>query len=140
MNPLLITPILEIGKSLINKFWPDPTQAAEAQERLLKMQQEGEFRELEAELQLQLAQIALNTQEAKSESLFKSGWRPYIGWVCGSGFTYQFFLRPLLQMIINLFGSEVVLVSLDMNTLLPLLLAMLGIGGLRTFEKYKGIN
>lgn len=139
MNPLLVAPILEIGKSIINRLWPDPMDAAAAQERLLTMQQAGDFKQLEAELQLALAQIVTNQLDAKGTNWWQKGWRPYIGWICGTGLAYQMLLRPIIQMVVNLAGSQVVLVPLEMDTLLTLLFGLLGLGAMRTFEKLKNV-
>jgi hypothetical protein len=140
MNPLLITPIFDLVKAALNKVWPDPAAQAEAERKLLELEQAGLFKQLDADLQIALAQAATNTAEAQSSSLFKSGWRPFVGWVCGCGLAYQLLLRPLLQMLINLCGVQnVTLISLEMETLSTLLFGMLGLGAMRSFEKSKGV-
>jgi len=91
--------------------------------------------------ELAMAQIEVNKAEAASGSIFKGGWRPFIGWVCGFAFAYHFILQPIL-----LFGTAAAGISLpplpefDMSQMMPVLLGMLGLGGLRTFEKHKGIT
>ena len=91
--------------------------------------------------ELALSQIEVNKAEAASGSLFKGGWRPFIGWVCGVAFAYHFIMQPIL-----IFGTTAAGVSLpplpefDMSQMMPVLLGMLGLGGLRTFEKHKGIT
>ena len=88
-----------------------------------------------------LAQMAINKEEASSGSLFKGGWRPFIGWVCGLAFAYHFILQPLLVFILATFSIALPdLPEFDMGTLLPILGGMLGIGGLRTYEKQKGLT
>lgn len=139
MNPLLIGPLLEIGKSIISKVWPDPTAQAEAQLKLLQLQQAGEFKELEANLQLMLAQTDINKAEAQSASNFRGGWRPFIGWVCGLGLGYQFLIRPLANGVFTYYGHGTPMPDLDTSTLMALVTGMLGFGGLRTFEKSKGM-
>jgi len=140
MNPLLITPILEIGKSIIAKVWPDPTAAAEAQLKLLQLQQAGEFKELESNVQVMLAQIEVNKAEAQSLDGFRAGWRPFIGWVCGLGLAYQFLLRPLANGTLLATGYGAPMPELDTSTLMALVTGILGFGGLRTFEKVAGKN
>lgn len=140
MNPLVIMPIFELIKQGINKIWPDPAQQAAAQMQLLQLEQAGIFKQLDVDLQLALAQAATNTAEAQSTSLFRGGWRPYIGWVCGTGLAYQLLLRPLGQMVIGLYGSDVQLIPLEMETLTTLLFGMLGLGAMRTYEKSKGMS
>ena len=91
--------------------------------------------------ELAMAQIEVNKAEAASGSIFKGGWRPFIGWVCGFAFAYHFILQPIL-----LFGTAAAGVSLpplpefDMSQMMPVLLGMLGLGGLRTYEKKTGVS
>jgi hypothetical protein len=90
---------------------------------------------------LALAQIEVNKAEAASGSLFKGGWRPFIGWVCGAAFAYHFVGQPVILFALALYGVEVpALPEFDMGTLLTVLGGMLGIGGLRTYEKQKGLT
>ena len=91
--------------------------------------------------QLALAQIEVNAAEAASGSLFKGGWRPCIGWICGIAFGYHFVLQPVIIFVVALIGIEIPdLPKFEMNTLLTVLGGMLGIGGLRTYEKQKGLT
>ena len=91
--------------------------------------------------EIAMAQIEVNKAEAASSSVFKGGWRPFIGWVCGFAFAYHFILQPIL-----LFGTAAAGVSLpplpefDMSQMMPVLLGMLGLGGLRTYEKKAGVT
>ena len=88
-----------------------------------------------------LAQIQVNREEASSGSLFKGGWRPCIGWICGIAFGYHFVLQPVIVFIVVLIGMDIPeLPSFDMGTLLTVLGGMLGIGGLRSYEKSKGLT
>ena len=88
-----------------------------------------------------LAQIAVNKEEAASGSIFKGGWRPFIGWVCGIAFFYHFVLNPIILFVIAIIGIEIPdLPNFNMNTLLTVLGGMLGIGSLRTYEKQKGLT
>ena len=91
--------------------------------------------------QLALAQIELNKAEAQSGSLFKGGWRPAVGWVCAIAFAYHFILKDLIIFGASFAGATIPdLPSFDMGTLLTVLGGMLGIGGLRTYEKQKGLT
>ena len=91
--------------------------------------------------ELALAQVKVNATEASSGSLFKGGWRPCIGWICGIAFGYHFVLQPVIIFIVVLIGMDIPeLPSFDMGTLLTVLGGMLGIGGLRTYEKQKGLT
>ena len=137
---LLIGPILEIGKGLINRFFPDPAQAAAAQLELLKMAQTGELAQLAADADIAKAQIAVNQAEAASGSLFVAGWRPFIGWTCGAAFAYKFVLAPAVAFGMTAAGHPIELPVLDFTEMSTVLLGMLGIGGLRTLEKLKGVT
>ena len=88
-----------------------------------------------------LAQLEINKAEAASGSLFKGGWRPAVGWICAIAFGYHFVLQPLLVFVLTASGVDLPdLPEFDMSTLLTVLGGMLGIGGLRTFEKQKGLT
>ena len=91
--------------------------------------------------QLALAQIEVNKAEAASNSTFKGGWRPFVGWVCGTAFAYHFVIQPLAIFVLAYYGLEVPdLPEFDMGQLMTVLMGMLGLGSLRSFEKYKGVT
>ena len=127
-----ITAALDIGGKIIDRVWPDPAQANIAKLELFKMQQSGE-------LAVITAQIDVNKAEAASPSLFVAGWRPFVGWTCGAAFAYKFVLAPALAFGLAAAGHPVELPVLDFTEMSTVLLGMLGIGGLRTFEKIKGV-
>lgn len=140
MSPLLIAPLLKLGEGLINRFFPDPAQAAAAQLELLRMAQTGELAQLAADTEIAKAQITTNQAEAASGNAYASSWRPTVGYLCCAGLGYTFLLQPLLPWLAVVFGLVVPpLPALDTNVLMTLLLGMLGIGGLRTAEKIKGV-
>jgi Holin of 3TMs, for gene-transfer release len=127
-----ISAALDLGNTLITRIFPDPAQQANAKLELLKLQQSGD-------LATMTAQTDINKEEAKSASLFVSGWRPAIGWVCALALFYQYLLKPLASSLLPAFGLTVPpLVGLDDN-LWQLMMGMLGMGGLRTFEKVQGV-
>jgi hypothetical protein len=125
---------------VIDKLIPDPQAKAQAQLDLLKLQQAGEFKELDADLALKLEQIKVNAIEAQSTDFFRGGWRPFVGWVCGTGLAVQFLLAPLATWAAALYGHAVAFPTLDMGTLMTLLGGLLGLGGMRTAEKIQGIK
>lgn len=91
--------------------------------------------------EIAMAQIEVNKAEAQSSSVFKGGWRPFIGWVCGFAFAYHFIIQPVLIFGVGVAGIQLpALPEFDMSQMMPVLLGMLGLGGLRTFEKQKGIT
>ena len=124
--------------SVIDKVLPDPQQAAEAKMRALELAQRGELAALDADVRMALGQMEVNRAEAQTD-LFRGGWRPATGWCCVAGLAYQFILQPVLPWVVALFGAEVPpLPAIDNETLMVLLTGMLGLGGLRTFERVKG--
>ena len=133
-----LTALLEVGAKLIDKLIPDPAAKAQAQLELAKMAQTGELAQLAAETEIVKAQLAVNAAEASSGNAYASSWRPTVGYVCVAGLGYTFLLQPLLPWFAAVFGLIVPpLPSLDTNVLMTLLLGMLGIGGMRSFDKIK---
>lgn len=124
MDPLTIA--LGLGGKLIDHFFPDKAAADAAKLKLFELQQSGELAQI-------TGQLEINKVEAANPSLLVSGWRPFIGWICGSGLGYQFLIYPVA---VAWFPK---IVQLDMGTLLTILLGMLGLGGLRTMEKINGV-
>lgn len=131
--------LIDAGMKVLDRVLPDPAAKAAAQLELLKLQQAGEFKQLEADLQLALAQADTNKIEAASPSLFVSGWRPAVGWICGLGLGVQFLVAPLATWAATLLGHPVTFPTLDMGTLMTLLAGLLGLGTLRTTEKIHGV-
>jgi len=127
-----VTAGLDVFGKVIDKIFPDKTQADAAKAELLKMQINGD-------LQLALGQQATNTAEAGSTSVFVAGWRPFIGWVCGMGCAWNWIGLPIAKLVCALMGQVIVLQMADLSEMMPLLLGMLGIGGMRTFEKVRGV-
>jgi hypothetical protein len=136
MTPL-IGGLIDAGLKVLDRVLPDPAQKAAAQLELLKLQQQGEFKVLEADLQLALAQTKINEVEAASPDLFKSGWRPGAGWVCVLGLMYQFLAQPLLAWGSTIQGYPAPPV-LQLGDLYGLLFGMLGLGAYRSVERVKG--
>jgi len=118
---------------LLDKFIEDKDQKAKLAHEIATM----------AERHAQeraLAQIEVNKTEAASRNPFVAGWRPFIGWTCGIALAWHFVLAPFLMFIAVWVGFDVPrLPVFDMDNLMTVLLGMLGLGGLRSFEKVKGI-
>jgi len=85
-----------------------------------------------------MAQVEVNKTEAAHKSLFVAGWRPAIGWICGLGMLSNFIVVPMTNFVLDLTGSPIVVPLIDLQTMMPVLLGMLGLGGMRSFEKVKG--
>lgn len=119
---------------LLDKFIPDAGEKARLAHEIATMAEKQAH-------EIALAQIEVNKAEAASGSLFKGGWRPFIGWVCGVAFAYHFIVQPFLVFLIAVFGVSLpALPSFDMASLMTVLGGLLGLGSLRTFEKYKGVS
>lgn len=126
---LIDTVIGTIG-NVLDRVIPDKNKRAEAQEQLQTLLTSQDF-------QIAIEQIKVNAIEAQSDSVFKSGWRPSVGWICSIAFALHFVIFPLLNWVIMLFGGQPILVPFHMDTLLTVLLGLLGMGTLRTVEKMK---
>lgn len=118
---------------LIDDLFTSDEEREAAKVKLLEMEQKGE-----------LAQIAVNMKEADSEHLFVSGWRPAVGWVCVAAFAYTFVLQPFAAFVALAVGADKELLDalpdLDLGAMMPVLLGMLGLGAMRTYEKKSGAN
>jgi len=130
----VLTSLVGPVTGLLDKFIEDKDQKAKLAHEIATM---GEKHSQEA----LLAQLEINKAEAASGSLFKGGWRPFVGWTCGIAFFYHFVLQPLLIFIFAYIGLETPdLPKFDVGTLLPVLGGLLGIGSLRSWEKHKGLT
>lgn len=128
MAPLLIGGILEsVGKIAGDLITTDKERAELA------------LRAQELDQKLDLAQVDVNKAEASSASVFVAGWRPFIGWVCGAACAWNWLGLSVAKFAFMAAGHPVNLNPADLSEMWPLLLGMLGIGGMRTFEKVKGV-
>ena len=99
-----------------------------------------ELKKRALDMQIALKQVDLNAVEAKHRSRWVAGWRPFIGWVCGSALAWTFIVQPLLVYLLAVFSPETPAPpGVDLAGLYPVLLGMLGLGGLRTYEKKQGV-
>ena len=97
--------------------------------------------ELKTELhRANMAQIEVNNVEAQHRTVFVAGWRPFTGWVCATALAYHFIIEPVLVFFLSWYGVEIQLPQFDMGSLLTVLMGMLGLGGLRTYEKKQGLT
>lgn len=133
------TAILNLANTAVDKIWPD----ADAES---KRKFESLMADVKANLKLAEGQQQINAVEAAHKSVFVSGWRPFVGWACGAGIAYQFVLYPFLCWCWALLQSQGIIPQelgappeLELGTLVTLLTGMLGMGGLRTYEKKKGV-
>lgn len=129
---------LPLLAQLLDKILPDKGAADAAKLELMKMAQQGDQAVIEASVALASGQMETNKVEAASNRLFVAGWRPFVGWICGIAVGFKFIGGPALFMIAQALGHPVDLPRIETEELWPLLLGMLGLGGLRTVEKVKG--
>ena len=130
----LLSSLIEPVSNLLDKAIPDQDLKRKLSHEIATMSEKHAQ-------QLALAQIKVNAAEAASGSLFKGGWRPCVGWLCAIAFGYHFVLQPVIIFVVALVGIEIPeLPEFDMGTLLTVLGGMLGIGGLRTYEKQKWLT
>jgi hypothetical protein len=129
MNPLAL---IEIGGRLLDKIIPDKDAREKAQAELLRAAQDQDF-------QKAIAQIEVNKMEAQHTSLFVAGWRPAIGWICVVGLGYNFLIYPMMTWLVAITGAEFSPPPLLSENLMELVMGMLGLGALRSFEKWKGV-
>jgi Holin of 3TMs, for gene-transfer release len=126
----LIDPVAKI----IDRVIPDKTAAAAAKAELLSDETKGEINNA-------LAQIQTNQAEAASKSIFVAGWRPFVGWVCGVAFAYVYVLQPFAQFMLVAFRVNFDVAKLpviNISDMMPVLLGMLGLGAMRSYDKNQG--
>ena len=117
--------VSDLASTVINKIWPDKT--------------EQEKQQLAAAVMVVQGQLDINKAEAANPSVFVSGWRPFIGWVCGAGCAWNWVGLPMVKLGLAIFSVQISISPADLSEMLPLLLGMLGLGALRTTEKIKGV-
>ena len=130
----ILTSLIGPVTGILDKVIPDKDMKAKLAHELATMADTHAQQAL-------LAQLEINKAEAASGSVFKGGWRPFVGWVCGIALLYHFILSPLILLGITLTGIEIPPIpAFDMGSLMTVLMGMLGLGGLRTYEKQKGLT
>lgn len=117
--------VADLAKDVIGRIWPDKSAQEQA--------------ELSAALLVVQGQLAVNQAEAGSGNVFVSGWRPFVGWVCGMAFAWNWIGLPVTTVGLQLAGITLALSPADLTEMMPVLLGMLGLGALRTHEKIKGV-
>lgn len=127
-----VTAGLNVAGKLIDRFIPDPIEAA-------KQKLEAETSLRSAYQQWDQGQTDTNKTEAASTSMFVAGWRPAIGWVCSIALGYQYVLCPIGVWVAGIIGHPIPIPPKLDDSLWQLMFGMLGMGGLRTYEKIKGV-
>lgn len=117
--------VADLANTVIGRIWPDKS--------------EQEKQQIAAAVMVVQGQIDTNKAEAANPSVFVSGWRPAIGWVCGAGCAWNWIGVPVVAAAGAFFGHPVQIAPADIGEMMPILLGMLGLGGLRTVEKINGV-
>ena len=130
----LIPQLLPVVGDVIGRFLPEDKEAA------AKAKQEIEEKLTSHLAAIDLAQLEINKAEASHRSIFVAGWRPFIGWSCGLALAYTYVIQPIAVFALAQTGYLIDLPTLSMSEMMPVLMGMLGLGGLRTFEKFKHVS
>ena len=134
MIQALLPSILPTVTNVIGRFLPEDKEKRAAAEREIEKQLATHLSKID------IAQLEINKQEAAHRNIFVAGWRPFIGWSCGFAMAYAYIIQPITVFILAQTGNLVDLPTLDLSEMMPVLLGMLGLGGLRSFEKYKKVS
>ena len=127
-----LNPVLGIVDGIVDHFVPDKTEAAKAKSELRSKIVDNQH-------EINKAQIAVNVQEAKHKSIFVAGWRPAVGWICAFSLLWHFVLVRMIAWGALIAGVKIPAPpELDVGPLMTLLLGMLGIAGMRSFDKKQG--
>jgi hypothetical protein len=129
----MINAILPLIGTVLDKVIPDNNAKQKAKQEIEKAL-------IDNAAKINLTQAETNKIEAAHRSIFVSGWRPFLGWCSGFGFAWVFVVSPVAQWVLALQGINLVLPQLQTDVLMELTLAMLGLAGLRTWEKSKGLT
>ena len=132
MNHLILGPILEIGKSLIDRIFPNPAEKAKAEMEMMVLLQTQDMQKV-------MGQLEVNAAEAASPHMFVAGWRPFVGWCCGLGFLWAAIGHPVFAYFATVKGWPAA-PEVNTDVLMYVLGGMLGLGTLRTVEKSRGVD
>jgi len=108
--------------------------------KLEELKQSGDLAVMQAEVSLLLGQISINLKEAEHQSLFVAGWRPFVGWCGGLAFAYSTILEPIARFVAVMVGYAGEFPSINNDLTMQVLLGMLGLGLMRTYEKKNSID
>ena len=117
--------VSDLASTVINKIWPDKTEA--------------EKQQLAAAVMVVQGQLDIDKAESSNPSVFVSGWRPFIGWVCGSACAWNWIGLPIAKVIVVILGYKLDLAPANLTEMMPILFGMLGLGTLRTVEKINNV-
>lgn len=148
-----LTAAFDLGKIAIEKLWPDPTKQADELLKLSTLKQNGNLAQLNAHVQLMMGQLEINKEEAKSHNIFIAGWRPMVGWVGAISLALMYIPKAIVitvfwcyQVYLTLHSPGVIVPGLppfpDLGTgdIIGLLMSILGVGAMRSWDKKNGTD
>jgi len=129
----LVSAVLPAVTDIVGRFLPEDKEERAKAERAIKASLTEHLAKVD------LAQIDVNKEEAKG-NWFQSSWRPLTGWTCAASLAWTYLFQPMASFVLAQTGHLVDLPALDMSQMMPILLGMLGLGGLRSWERTKGVS
>lgn len=132
LDALGIGAIADLAKDLVGRFFPDKTESEKAQMSLI-------LTTMQNQMAMNQGQMDTNKIEAANPNFFVSGWRPFVGWICGGACAWNWIGLPICLFIATSFGKKIEVAPADISQMLPLLMGLLGMGALRTYEKTQGV-
>jgi hypothetical protein len=129
--------LASLGESIITRIFPNADDRAKHIYALKRLEQEGDLAKMNAYVSTMASQIEVNKVEAASDKWWKAGWRPFVGWMCGIAFAYSTILEPLMRFVASVVGYVGEFPDLDTTLTMQVLLGMLGLAGMRSWDKQK---
>lgn len=133
MLQALVPQLLPAVTDIVGRFLPEDKEKRAAAERAIKAQLTEHLAKVD------MAQIEVNKAEAKG-NWFQSSWRPLTGWTCAASLAWTYLFHPIASFVLAQYGVLVDLPALDMSAMMPILLGMLGLSGIRSYERTKGVG
>lgn len=135
----VISGLLSLGEKVLTRIWPDAEEREKNVARLKELEHDQfmanitlEGKLIDQETQIALGQADINKEDSKSMSLFRGGWRPFAGWICGAAITVQFVLKPLV-------AEWWTIGDVAIEHVITLFLGLAGLATQRMFERFKGV-
>lgn len=131
----IVGDLIKSGFDLIDNLFTSDEEKAAERFKITELAQKGDLAELQAHVSLLQGQMAINAKEAGHKSVFVAGWRPFVGWVCGFGLLYVSLVEPIARFTATMFGYDGDFPVIDTSLTMQVLLGMLGIAGMRSYDK-----
>lgn len=136
-----LSALFDLGKTAIDKIWPDPIKRSEELRKLEELKQAGDLARLQAEVSLMLGQIEVNKVQAEHPSVFVAGARPAVMWIGAFGLAYAAIIEPLARFVARVcFDYAGEFPALDTTITMQVLFGVLGLGAYRTYEKTQSVQ